>query len=129
MQLTLSGLLPKTSPDGSAPKTTPLDVFWRDWLAKMPNSCRLGEGGRTQVWLLDPKERQRGASSMLSISDWPSDAAASLCSLSEVLETGDLPPRYFLSAKACRGILRRAEKRGKDLPPTLLAALRQVAEG
>src|ERR1043165_31698 len=31
-------------------------------------------------------------------------------SLSEILEAGDVPRRYFLSAKACRGILRRAEK-------------------
>ena len=62
----------------------------------------------------------------LSISEWPSDAA--VCSLSDVLEVGTVPPRYFLSAKACQGILRRAEKRWKALPPTLLAALRQVAE-
>ncbi len=53
-------------------------------------------------------------------SEWPS--AAAVCSLSEVLETC-VPQRYFLSAKACAGIIRRAEKRGKALPPTLKAAL------
>jgi hypothetical protein len=37
-------------------------------------------------------------------------------SLSDILETGDVPRRYFLSATACRGILRRAEKRGRELP-------------
>lgn len=57
----------------------------------------------------------------LNISDWPS--AAAVCSLSDILETGDVPQRYFLSAKACRGILRRAEKRGKALPRALQAAL------
>jgi DNA-directed RNA polymerase subunit RPC12/RpoP len=41
--------------------------------------------------------------------------------------TGDLPQRYFLSAKACAGILRRAAKRGKELPAALLQALREVA--
>jgi len=38
-----------------------------------------------------------------------------------------VPPRFYLSAKACAGILRRAEKRGKDLPPALLRALEAVA--
>jgi hypothetical protein len=61
----------------------------------------------------------------LNTSEWPSDAA--VCSLSDVLETGELPQRYFLSAKACRGILRRAEKRGKQLPPSLAEALQAVA--
>jgi hypothetical protein len=47
--------------------------------------------------------------------------------LSDILETGDLPQRYFLSAKACRGILRRSENRGKTLPLALEQALQQVA--
>jgi hypothetical protein len=51
-----------------------------------------------------------------------------LCSLSEVLETGPLPERFFLSAKACSGILRRAEKRGKSLPSALDSALRAVSQ-
>ena len=52
----------------------------------------------------------------------------SVCSLSDILETGDVPQRYFLTARACRGILRRAEKRGKALPSALHQALRSVAE-
>ena len=60
----------------------------------------------------------------LSISEFPSDAV--VCSLSDILETGDVPQRYFLSATACRGILRRAEKRGKELPPRLKLALTQA---
>jgi hypothetical protein len=59
-----------------------------------------------------------------SISEWPSDAA--VCSLSQILETGDVPQRFFLSAKACQGILRRAAKRGKTLPEALAMALRAV---
>ena len=61
----------------------------------------------------------------LNTSEFHSDAAA--CSLSDILETGDVPQRFYLSAKACKGILRRAEKRGKELPPALLLALEQVA--
>jgi hypothetical protein len=68
----------------------------------------------------------RGGSLMLSISEWPKDAA--VCSLSEVLET-EVAPKYFLSPKACQGILRRAEKRGKELPRQLAVALRLVAQG
>jgi hypothetical protein len=61
----------------------------------------------------------------LNISDWPKDA--SVCSLSDILETGDVPQRFYLSAKACQGILRRAAKRGKELPQPLMFALVQVA--
>ena len=61
----------------------------------------------------------------LSTSDWPSDGSA--CSLSDILETGDVPQRFFLSAKACLGILRRASKRDKELPPALAKALEVVA--
>lgn len=62
----------------------------------------------------------------LNTSVWPRDG--SVCSLSAVLETCDVPPKYFLSPTACRGILRRAAKRGRELPPQLQAALQQVAE-
>ena len=44
-------------------------------------------------------------------------------SLSDILEEAP-DSKYYLSATACRGILRRAEERGKELPPQLEAALR-----
>jgi hypothetical protein len=75
---------------------------------------------------MDPKEQSRGGSWTPNISAWPNDAV--VCSLSQVLETGSIPPRYFLSAKACAGILRRAEARGKTLPEQLLSALRSSAD-
>ena len=65
------------------------------------------------------------ASSTLNGSEWPS--AAVVCSLSDTLETGDVPPQFYLSRKACAGILRRAAKRDKDLPPALHQALAAVA--
>jgi hypothetical protein len=58
----------------------------------------------------------------------PSRSADGVCSLSDVLETQPVPQRFFLSAKACNGILRRAQKRGKALPPMLEAALKAAAE-
>lgn len=59
----------------------------------------------------------------LSISDWPNDA--SVCSLSDILET-DVPRKYYLSPRAAVGILRRAEKRDKELPEMLYKALMSV---
>lgn len=61
---------------------------------------------------------------MRSSSEWPSDAAVSF--LSDVLEPAP-PSKYSLSRKACEGIIRRAEKRGKPLPPQLDEALRAQA--
>ena len=55
-----------------------------------------------------------------SFGEFPSVAVES--ALSQILEAAP-PPKYSLSAKACQGILRRAERRGKKLPPELEAAL------
>ena len=62
----------------------------------------------------------------LNTTEWPS--AAAVCSLSDILETGDHLRRYCLSPKACAGILRRAEKRGKSLPLALQSSLEAIAQ-
>ena len=46
--------------------------------------------------------------------------------LSSILQE-HVPDRYSLSPKACQGILRRAEKRGKELPEVLKRALERQA--
>ena len=61
--------------------------------------------------------------STLNTGESPSDAVES--TLSSILEA-DVPERYYLSARACEGILRRAERRGKELPQTLREALEYV---
>jgi hypothetical protein len=66
---------------------------------------------------MDPSEPQLGACLTLATSESPSDAAA--CSLSSILETGEHLRRYSLSPKACAGILRRAARRGRELPMPL----------
>ena len=38
-------------------------------------------------------------------------------------------PTYYLSARACMGILRRAENKGKILPPILKQALENQIRG
>lgn len=48
--------------------------------------------------------------------------------LSQILE--EIPhPKYNLTQKACQGILRRAERRGKDLPKLLKAVLIRQSQG
>ena len=71
-----------------------------------------GMGGATGCLMLKTSESHKGAEE---------------CLLSDVLEVGDLPQKYYLSPKACQGILRRAEARGKKLPPMLESALNSVA--
>jgi hypothetical protein len=44
--------------------------------------------------------------------------------LSQILEAS-VPARFYLSAKACQGILRRASLRRKRLPDILRIALEQ----
>ena len=63
----------------------------------------------------------RGGASTLNTGVSPRDAKES--SLSQILQA-DPPLKYYLSPKACLGILRRAFERGKELPPKLEGALK-----
>ena len=100
-----------------------------------PASCHQTEDG-----ILEPSSGCWGNSGMGSPTEFltlstsehtasrsPSHSAGAVCGLSHILEIGDVPPRFFLTAKACQGILRRAAKRGKSLPQSLAEALRAVA--
>lgn len=60
----------------------------------------------------------------LNTSEWRNGGGA--CSLSDILEASP-DPKYLLSPKACSGILRRAERRGKTLPEALRQALARRA--
>lgn len=53
---------------------------------------------------------------------WESPNEERESQLSEILQ-GEVPEKYYLSEKACEGILRRANKRGKELPEVLEKAL------
>lgn len=66
-----------------------------------------------------------GDSLTLNIGESPSVANESL--LSQILEV-DVPLKYFLSARACRGILTRALRCGKALPDLLKTALLDMIE-
>ena len=61
---------------------------------------------------------------MRSFGEFPNEENAS--SLSRILQVG-VPDKYYLSPKACQGILRRASARGKELPLMLARALERQA--
>lgn len=66
------------------------------------------------------KPSETAVQEMLSV--WGPHSVAEGSRLSQILEVNPLP-KYNLTAKACLGILRRAERRGKDLPERLKAVL------
>ena len=120
----------RTSPECCPSETTPSDVSWRESLEQtLP--CRpeqTATNGQLVVMLPARNAKRRGASSMLNTSESPRDVVVS--SLSQVLETTSIHPKYFLSSTACLGILKRASKRGKQLPESLKKALiNQVRSG
>jgi hypothetical protein len=70
------------------------------------------------AWLIEFSTLNTGPS--------PNDAQES--TLSEIL-LAEVPEKYYLSPKACLGILRRASARGKELPDVLRKALERQAGG
>ena len=55
-------------------------------------------------------------------------SAGAESTLSQILEAR-APDKYYLTPKACSGILRRASLRGKELPECLRLALERQANG
>lgn len=110
----------------------------RDWLRRFALG---GSSGKTSPEFCPPTKEglslpssgafqssgmaSHGECWMLNSSDWPSDA--SVCFLSDILEPLPLPERYFLSPRACAGILRRAKKQDDPLPEMLRLALEHTA--
>ena len=73
-------------------------------------------------WETDPQ--WLGCGGTLNTSECPKDVAES--SLSAILQE-NVPSKYYLTRKACLGILRRAAERRKDLPEQLELALKAQA--
>lgn len=88
----------------------------------MPDSGRWAAAGMVR----SRGEVRLGECWTLNIGEYPSEENAS--SLYAVLET-TVPDKYFLSAKACWGILRRAQEKQKEIPQELkIALLERIAE-
>lgn len=66
-----------------------------------------------------------GASSMPNTGASPSEESAS--TLSQIL-MDKVPERFYLSPRACQGILRRASEHGRVLPDVLRLALERQAQ-
>ena len=73
--------------------------------------CLKKESGNSQERLLVMDGQLHGEHLMLNTTECPNVDVESF--LSQILQT-NVPEKYYLSAKACQGILRRAEKRGKE---------------
>lgn len=128
IQLSLFG---KTSPEHSVPTKEKIsEPCWKNlpaWnnqtfqfldLRGGADGAKLEQSSGTDgAWL--------GDSLMLNIGESPNAERESL--LSWILED-NVPQKYYLSARACQGILTRASRRGKQLPDILRQALLDVIE-
>lgn len=115
----------KTSPEHSAAikeKTLPQSLKKRSGSQsrKPPLCLYLKRDGQQADVSWEPDGALLGEYSMHSFGESPRDGVES--HLSQILEVSP-HPKYYLSAKACRGILNRAARRGKDLLEALKAAL------
>lgn len=93
--------------------------------ASIPRPPRGGADGAKPEQLPETDGLWLGDSSMLNIGESPREESVSL--LSQILEV-NVPQKYFLSARACQGILNRASRRGKKLPDLLQMALLEMIE-
>ena len=80
------------------------------------------QAGRTPT--VTPETDGALRTEFLTLNTGESPSVAVESTLSSILQA-DAPEKYYLSAKACEGILRRAERRGKQLPEMLKLALEQ----
>lgn len=120
----------KTSPEPSqaTKETTSLPSSKKRFTSssrKPPLFLYLKKDGQQAGASWEPNGALLGEFSMRSFGESPSEENASL--LSQILEENP-HPKYFLSEKACRGILTRAARRGKPLPNLLKTALLEMIE-
>ena len=78
--------------------------------------------GNYQAMWVEMDGASLGERLMLNTGEYPNVVEESI--LSSILEE-NAPTKYYLSARACQGILNRAERRGKKLPEMLEKALRE----
>ena len=130
IQLSLFG---KTCPEHSAPMEEKIsEPCWKNLPAWNNQTLQFldlrgGADGAKPEQSPETDGLWLGDSLTLNIGEFPSAAVES--SLSQILQLWeDVPQKYYLSSKACQGILRRAESRGKKLPPSLEMTLKRQAD-
>ena len=82
--------------------------------------------GQNQMYIWETDGAWLTEFSTLNTGVCPSEGQES--TLSQIL-LAEVPEKYYLSPKACLGILRRASVRGKELPEVLRKALERQAGG
>ena len=128
IQDTASG---KTSPALSPPTEEMISKLSSKQLSELKRKgsrclrLRITDGRkRTYIWETD------GAwlTEFSTLNTGPSPSEEQESTLSQIL-LAEVPQKYYLSPKACLGILRRASVRGKELPEVLRKALERQADG
>ena len=121
----------RTSPALSPPTeemTSRLSSKQLSELKKKGSRClrlKITDGqNRTYIWETDGAWLTEFSTLNTGVS--PSEGQES--TLSQIL-LAEVPEKYYLSPKACLGILRRASVRGKELPEVLKKALERQAGG
>ena len=131
MECTQLSLFGKMYQERSAPTAERTSAsFWKNLPAWNSQTLlfldlRGGADGAKPEQSPEPDGASLGDSSTLNIGESPREESVSL--LSWILQA-DVPEKYYLSAKACRGILTRASRRGKKLQELLETALLEMIE-
>lgn len=129
IQLSLFG---KTCPEHLAPMEEKIsEPYWKNLPAWNNQTLqfldlRRGADGAKPEQSSETDGLWLGDSLTLNIGEFPNAERESL--LSWILED-NVPQKYYLSARACQGILTRASRRGKPLPDILRQALMDVIGG
>lgn len=128
IQLSLFG---KTYPEHSVPTEEKIsEPCWKNLPAWNNQTLqfldlRRGADGTKPEQLQETDGLCLGDSLTLNIGESPKEESVSL--LSQILEV-NVPQKYYLSARACQGIMTRASRRGKKLPDLLQMALLEMIE-
>lgn len=126
IQLSLFG---KTCKERSAPTEEKIsEPCWKNLPAWNNQTLqfldlRRGADGTKPEQLQETDGLWLGDSLTLNIGESPKEESVSL--LSQILEV-NVPQKYYLSARACQGIMTRASRRGKKLPGLLQMALLEM---
>ena len=87
--------------------------------------CLVVEDGHHPEWLEADDAMLHGDASMLNVTSHNEGTESSLSAI--LVKNTDVPEKYYLSKKACLGILRRSNENNKELPPALRQAFEQQA--
>ena len=125
---TVSGKMSRAHSHPTEGMTSKLSSKQLSELKKKGSRClrlRITDGQkRTYIWETD----SAWLTEFSTLNTGASPNVAQESTLSQIL-MAEVPEKYYLSPKACLGILRRASARGKELPEVLKKALERQADG